>query len=61
MNTWNDLVAQFELAKTEQEKFAKGNKTAGTRLRKHLQALVLAAKAARKEVQCLKNKSSQIG
>lgn len=57
MTTWIDVVAQFELAQAEQEKFKKGNKSAGTRLRKHLQELIAAAKAARKEVQDLKNNS----
>jgi hypothetical protein len=38
----NNLLAEIELLKAEYEKFERGNKSAGTRSRKHLQTVKIA-------------------
>lgn len=44
-----------ETAQTEGAKFAAGNKSAGTRLRKTLQDIIVLNKEIRKQVQDIKN------
>jgi hypothetical protein len=52
MNTYNELVALLEAAKEDVEKFfVKGNKAAGTRVRKHMQDVKALAQQMRAEVQ----------
>jgi hypothetical protein len=52
MKTYNEIVALVEAAKEDIEKFfVKGNKSAGTRVRKHMQDLKALAQQLRSEVQ----------
>tara|TARA_R100001460_G_scaffold500_5_gene2455 strand:+ start:464 stop:667 length:204 start_codon:yes stop_codon:yes gene_type:complete len=46
---------EMEQAETETIKFNMGNKSAGTRVRKHMQTIKNAAQDVRKEVQTIKN------
>ncbi|KPM50027.1 histone H1 [Jiulongibacter sediminis] len=56
MNKYNELSNLVESLKDDFEKFYdKGNKAAGTRVRKGMQALAVFAKDTRKEVQDMKN------
>jgi hypothetical protein len=50
----NDLLAEVELLKVEYEKFERGNKSAGTRARKHLQTIKKMAQDLRVEIQSKK-------
>jgi hypothetical protein len=50
----NNLLAEIELLKAEYEKFEQGNKSAGTRARKHLQNLKKFAQELRVEIQTKK-------
>ncbi len=52
----NQLSVLNETAQNEGAKFAEGNKSAGTRLRKALQEIVVLSKEMRKEVSEIKNK-----
>ena len=47
----NNLLAEIELLKAEYEKFDRGNKSAGTRARKHLQNVKKLAQDLRIEIQ----------
>lgn len=47
----NALLAEIELLKAEYEKFERGNKSAGTRSRKHLQTIKKLAQDIRIEIQ----------
>ncbi len=47
----NNLLAEIELLKAEYEKFERGNKSAGTRARKHLQTIKKLAQDVRVEIQ----------
>jgi hypothetical protein len=47
----NNLLAEIELLKAEYEKFERGNKSAGTRSRKHLQTVKKIAQEIRIEIQ----------
>ena len=52
METYNSIIALIEAAKPDVEKFfAGGNKSAGTRVRKHMQDLKALAQQLRTEVQ----------
>lgn len=52
MNTYNEMVALLEAAREDVEKFfVKGNKSAGTRVRKHMQDIKGLAQQMRTEVQ----------
>lgn len=52
MKTYNEIVALLEAAKEDVDKFfVKGNKSAGTRVRKHMQDLKALAQQLRSEVQ----------
>lgn len=55
MNYHDLIVNLFETYSEENEKFAKGNKSAGTRARKALAELTKACKDRRKEIQETKN------
>lgn len=55
MSKFDQLVQEVEAAKLENEKFKKGNKAAGTRLRNHLQSIKGFAQDVRKEVLETKN------
>ena len=46
---------EMENAETEAMKFATGNKSAGTRVRKHMQNIKTVAQDVRTEVQTMKN------
>ena len=46
---------EMEQAETETIKFNMGNKSAGTRVRNHMQTIKKAAQDVRKEVQTIKN------
>lgn len=60
MNTYNELVALLEAAKEDVEKFfVKGNKAAGTRVRKHMQDVKALAQQMRAEVQDAKAPASE--
>jgi hypothetical protein len=50
----NNLLAEIELLKVEYEKFERGNKSAGTRARKHLQTVKKLAQDLRVEIQSKK-------
>lgn len=47
----NNLLAEVELLKVEYEKFERGNKSAGTRARKHLQNIKKISQELRVEIQ----------
>lgn len=49
------IIEQFEAYVAESEKFASGNKAAGTRARKALGELAKLTKERRKEIQDIKN------
>lgn len=49
------LQDQIDSLRKEDIKFDKGNKSAGTRMRKTLQALISASKEMRKQIQTIKN------
>ena len=52
MKTYNEIVALLEAAREDVDKFfVKGNKSAGTRVRKHMQDLKALAQQLRTEVQ----------
>jgi hypothetical protein len=52
MKTYNEIVALLEAAREDVDKFfVKGNKSAGTRVRKHMQDLKALAQQLRSEVQ----------
>lgn len=52
MELYNKIVALIEVAKEDVEKFyVKGNKSAGTRVRKHMQDLKALAQELRLDVQ----------
>ena len=52
MKTYNEIVALIEAAREDVDKFfVKGNKSAGTRVRKHMQDLKALAQQMRAEVQ----------
>ena len=52
MKTYNEIVALLEAAREDVDKFfVKGNKSAGTRVRKHMQDLKTLAQQLRSEVQ----------
>jgi hypothetical protein len=51
----NNLLAEVELLKVEYEKFERGNKSAGTRARKHLQNIKKISQELRSEIQEKKN------
>jgi hypothetical protein len=60
MKTYNEIVALIEAAKEDVEKFfVKGNKSAGTRVRKHMQDLKALAQQLRTEVQEAKNAETE--
>lgn len=51
------LLSLFETYTTESDKFAKGNKSAGTRARKALAEISKLCKERRKEIQEVKNQA----
>lgn len=53
--THETIVSAFETYVTENEKFEKGNKLAGTRARKALAEIGKLTKVRRKEIQDVKN------
>jgi len=54
MDMLQSLENELELFKAEYAKFERGNKTAGTRARKHLQNLKKTAQELRNTIQCSK-------
>jgi len=48
------LLNEIELLKVEYEKFERGNKSAGTRSRKHLQVIKKIAQEIRQQIQAAK-------
>jgi len=54
MNLLQNLESELELFKAEYAKFGRGNKTAGTRARKHLQSIKKTAQELRNSIQCSK-------
>ena len=48
------LLNEIELLKVEYEKFERGNKSAGTRARKHLQVIKKIAQEIRQQIQTVK-------
>ena len=60
MKTYNEIVALLEAAKEDVDKFfVKGNKSAGTRVRKHMQDLKALAQQLRSEVQDAKKSGEE--
>jgi hypothetical protein len=60
MKTYNEIVALVEAAKEDMDKFfVKGNKSAGTRVRKHMQDLKALAQQLRAEVQEVKKPAEE--
>lgn len=53
--THETIISAFETYVTENEKFEKGNKLAGTRARKALAEIGKLTKVRRKEIQDVKN------
>ena len=51
METHDHLTIELEQYKIENEKFIKGNKSAGVRARKHLNVLMRLCKERRQEIQ----------
>ena len=49
------MKSEMENAETEVMKFSTGNKSAGTRVRKHMQNIKTVAQNVRAEVQAIKN------
>lgn len=54
-DTVNQIISAFETWKQEDEKFEKGNSSAGTRSRKALQEIAKLAKSRRAEITETKN------
>tara|TARA_Y100000401_G_C8312305_1_gene220469 strand:+ start:100 stop:279 length:180 start_codon:yes stop_codon:yes gene_type:complete len=54
-NLISTMKQEMEMAETEAMKFNTGNKSAGTRVRKHMQNIKLTAQNVRQEVQSIKN------
>ena len=54
-DTWNDINGIMENSQEDLTRFINGNKTAGTRLRKHMQNIKHLAQEVRVEVQQQKN------
>ena len=54
-NLITTMKQEMEMAETEAMKFNTGNKSAGTRVRKHMQNIKLTAQNVRQEVQSIKN------
>ena len=52
---YNQMLVNLEKGIDDVEKFEDGNKSAGTRVRKHMQTIKGAAQSVRKEVQEMKN------
>jgi len=62
MNRYQELLDLIQTFQKDFEKFyVKGNKSAGTRVRKHMAALKRKAQEIRNEVQELKKKASEAG
>jgi len=62
MNRYQELLDLIQTFQKDFEKFyVKGNKSAGTRVRKHMAALKRKAQEIRNEVQELKKKASEPG
>jgi hypothetical protein len=60
MKTYNEIVALLEAAREDVDKFfVKGNKSAGTRVRKHMQDLKALAQQLRSEVQDTKKSGEE--
>ena len=60
METYNSIISLIEAANPDVEKFfAAGNKSAGTRVRKHMQDLKALAQQLRTEVQDNKKGSTE--
>lgn len=60
MKTYNEIVALIEAAREDVDKFfVKGNKSAGTRVRKHMQDLKALAQQLRAEVQDAKKSGEE--
>jgi hypothetical protein len=60
MKTYNEIVALLEAAREDVDKFfVKGNKSAGTRVRKHMQDLKALAQQLRSEVQDAKKSGEE--
>jgi hypothetical protein len=61
MKTYNEIVALLEAAREDVDKFfVKGNKSAGTRVRKHMQDLKALAQQLRSEVQDAKKTGEEV-
>ncbi len=54
MDLLQNLENELELLKAEYAKFERGNKTAGTRARKHLQNIKKMSQDLRNSIQCSK-------
>ena len=54
-NLMNTMKNQMGMAMLETDKFTSGNKSAGTRVRKHMQSIKGLAQNVRTEVQEMKN------
>jgi len=54
MDLLQNLESELELFKAEYAKFGRGNKTAGTRARKHLQNIKKISQELRNSIQCSK-------
>lgn len=52
-----EMQNEMYRAQEEMDKFTGGNKSAGTRVRKHMQTIKSAAQNVRTEVQAIKNNS----
>ena len=55
MENVNKIQETLNNVQTDVEKFANGNKSAGTRIRKAMQEIKLLAQTVRTEVQTIKN------
>lgn len=51
MKNWEIIKTEFKALTEEMEKVSKGNKSAGTRARKHIKGIMDAGKGLRKEIQ----------
>ena len=54
-NLISTMKQEMEMAENDAMKFNTGNKSAGTRVRKHMQNIKLTAQNVRQEVQSIKN------
>ena len=54
-NLMSTMKDQMGMAMLETDKFTSGNKSAGTRVRKHMQTIKTVAQNVRQEVQAIKN------